>query len=612
MNQDISSTIFQLKITLKDIRPPIWRRIQVPANFNFQELHFSIQCAMGWTNTHLYEFRMNNLKKFGMQDPTQESFYNGIGPKSVDATSVKIFKLFTRVKTWCLYEYDFGDSWEHRIELEKILPKVEGMTYPICVAGKRGCPPENVGSTEGYYRHLEIIKNPQDPEYKEHMAWFRRNQTCDDDPEIFYPQTVDFNFKAVDPDLFYEDMNKKHHEFLITALFYVKITVGYIRPKIWRIIHIPGNCTFKELHYAIQHAMGWDNSERYGFKVRQKKKYEELYIIEDDDTDIFDGVDTANASSVKLADHLEHERACCFYKYKYEDGQIDEHRVELEKILSKVVEGTPYPICVAGSRNCLPKNVGATSGYLEHLEILGNQHHPEHKEYMEWFARNQTSDDVSDYDYTTTDYNCKLFSAKMERRISEELQNYIVFQLRITLNDISPPVWRSIQVPGDFKFEELHYAIQRAMGWKSCHQYKFRVSEGGRYAELHIGERDDTNYILGPEPQPAKFVRVATYFQHDKAWCIYEYDFEALWKHSVELETIITKEEGKTYPLCIAGSGICPPENVGGLAGYYKHMEIIKNPQHPEYEEHMEWFADHKTCSEDIQPFDPKSVDFYL
>lgn len=176
-----SSNIYQFKITLKEIKPKIWRRIQVPGNYNFWDLHVAIQNAMGWDDYHLHQFEMKTHRVFGLI----------IGTEECDEleSKAKIAKYFLYPKDKANYEYDFGDGWEHEIVLEKILPAVIGSKYPQCIAGARACPPEDCGGVWGYEDLLEIIANTKHPEYEERMEWL----SDDFDPEEFDPESVEFD-----------------------------------------------------------------------------------------------------------------------------------------------------------------------------------------------------------------------------------------------------------------------------------------------------------------------------------------------------------------------------------------------------------------------------------
>jgi len=123
--------VYQLKITLIDTKPPIWRRIIVESNVKLPDLHKIIQTTMGWSNSHLHEFSINGLN-YSPPDEENEMEY-------IDYRKVKLDKLFDTVGDKFNYIYDFGDDWNHKIVIEDILPLEKGKKYPLCIAGKRRC-----------------------------------------------------------------------------------------------------------------------------------------------------------------------------------------------------------------------------------------------------------------------------------------------------------------------------------------------------------------------------------------------------------------------------------------------------------------------------------------
>lgn len=155
------SHIYQIKITLRGARPPIWRRIQVPDNFTLAKLHRAIQVVMGWENYHLHAFTFDGLE-YG--DPDRE-----LGIRSDQR--VKLSQLGLQEKSRMRYEYDFGDSWEHELLVEKVLLPEPAVIYPRCVAGKRSCPPEDVGGIWGYAEFQEAIGDPAHPSHEELLEW---------------------------------------------------------------------------------------------------------------------------------------------------------------------------------------------------------------------------------------------------------------------------------------------------------------------------------------------------------------------------------------------------------------------------------------------------------
>ncbi|KAI9561155.1 hypothetical protein GHT06_012111 [Daphnia sinensis] len=172
-----TSNVYQFKITLERTHPAIWRRIQVPENYNFKQLHLAIQQAMGWQSCqydyHLHQFEMRNpqtSREVSIGIPDDQGFGGLIG-KILDEKRVKISNYFSLSNNTARYDYDFGDGWDHTILLESILPAVAGTRYPQCIAGERACPPEDCGGPHGYKCLMEIMANPSHREYRERKEW---------------------------------------------------------------------------------------------------------------------------------------------------------------------------------------------------------------------------------------------------------------------------------------------------------------------------------------------------------------------------------------------------------------------------------------------------------
>ncbi len=160
--------IYQFKITLLEVIPSIWRRIQV-RNCTLDKLHERIQTAMGWTNSHLYQFKING-ERYGdpqLIDVPSDDYY------CVDATVTKISDGLPKSgdRFQFQYEYDFGDSWHHEILFEGCLPTSKGTRYPVCVEGERACPPEDVGGVGGYAEYLEALVDVNDDRHEEMLRW---------------------------------------------------------------------------------------------------------------------------------------------------------------------------------------------------------------------------------------------------------------------------------------------------------------------------------------------------------------------------------------------------------------------------------------------------------
>lgn len=164
----------QIKVTMKHIKPPIWRRLVVPDHFTLGGLHELIQTAMGWDGYHMHAFRVGD-RHYG------SASYDLRELEMDDEETVSLRNVADRPKRKLHYEYDFGDGWEHEILVEKITPLDPLKRYPVCLAGARACPPEDCGGTPGYYGVLDALRDPANPEHAELLEWLGDTY----DPEHF-------------------------------------------------------------------------------------------------------------------------------------------------------------------------------------------------------------------------------------------------------------------------------------------------------------------------------------------------------------------------------------------------------------------------------------------
>jgi hypothetical protein len=156
--------IFELSVVLREVRPPVRRRVQVPGEITLAQLHDVLQLALGWTDSHLHEFRVGK-DRYGCPDPDW-------GDDDVaDESKVKLFRLVGQAGQVVVYLYDFGDGWTHDITVEKVLAPQPGTGYPRCVSGRRACPPEDVGGPWGYEHFLGAISDPSHDEHAEWLEW---------------------------------------------------------------------------------------------------------------------------------------------------------------------------------------------------------------------------------------------------------------------------------------------------------------------------------------------------------------------------------------------------------------------------------------------------------
>ena len=202
--------VHELKITLDGSKPPIWRRVAVPSGMYLSDLHEVIQIVMGWTNSHLHQFVVPIRRPKSTSEALHSLVQQGLWDKLADCmrrdrclsdprfeleetedeSKVMLSELAPAVKSKFVYEYDFGDGWEHLIEVVKIGPPAEGVKCPVCIAGKLACPPEDCGGIWGYYDMLEVLKNPKHQDYKDIREWM---------PPGFKPEC--FNLEAINAEL---------------------------------------------------------------------------------------------------------------------------------------------------------------------------------------------------------------------------------------------------------------------------------------------------------------------------------------------------------------------------------------------------------------------------
>ena len=176
-------SIIQLKVTLLEIEPPIWRRLLVPQSTTLGDLHHILQAAFGWLDYHLHEFQIGGLR-FGDPDVDDNGFDED--PRVMPETEVRLAD-FARGAPGFVYVYDFGDNWRHQVEFEERAVPSPGRKYPACIGGERSRPPEDVGGVRGYREFLEIFHDQSHPEHRAYRTWAGRTFG----PEVFDLEKTD-------------------------------------------------------------------------------------------------------------------------------------------------------------------------------------------------------------------------------------------------------------------------------------------------------------------------------------------------------------------------------------------------------------------------------------
>ena len=155
--------IYEIKIELREVRPAVLRRVQVPGEMSLAGLHAVVQVVMGWTDSHLHEFDVDGAR-YGLPDPDWDA------GEVADEAKTALFRLVGQGDRMD-YVYDFGDGWTHRLTVEEVLAPELGVSYPRCVSGRRACPPEDVGGPWGYDEFRVAMADPAHPEHEQYREW---------------------------------------------------------------------------------------------------------------------------------------------------------------------------------------------------------------------------------------------------------------------------------------------------------------------------------------------------------------------------------------------------------------------------------------------------------
>jgi Plasmid pRiA4b ORF-3-like protein. len=170
--------LYELKVELQGIDPPVWRTLQVPSRISLHKLHLALQKAMGWQNYHLHLFHAGP-RRYG--EPNSEW-----GRQIQDSAHVTLAEVVSEESRTLLYEYDMGDGWEHQITLQRVLP-ARGQERLRCTDGARACPPEDCGGPPGYEELLKAIADPKHEDHFTMLKWAGGKF----DPEAFDAEIVD-------------------------------------------------------------------------------------------------------------------------------------------------------------------------------------------------------------------------------------------------------------------------------------------------------------------------------------------------------------------------------------------------------------------------------------
>jgi Plasmid pRiA4b ORF-3-like protein len=156
--------LYELHVELEHIKPPIWRRILVPGSIKLPKLHDLLQLVMGWSDSHLHSFEVGH-KTFTLAHAEMDDLH------MLDEQKYTLGRVLGESVREFVYEYDFGDSWRHRIKVKPVPRPNTDWFYPLCVAGQRAAPPDDVGGVGGYLEFLSAIQDPKHDEHESMLTW---------------------------------------------------------------------------------------------------------------------------------------------------------------------------------------------------------------------------------------------------------------------------------------------------------------------------------------------------------------------------------------------------------------------------------------------------------
>ena len=154
-------TLYELDVRLRDIAPPIWRTLEVPGRATLEDVHFAIQLAMGWNNSHLHQFVIGKVT-YGMTDVDEF--------EKLEDERAHALQDVAKAGATFVYEYDFGDGWEHDITVKRVATAAKAVR-PRCVAGARACPPDDCGGPGGYEQLLAALADPDHEDHARMKEW---------------------------------------------------------------------------------------------------------------------------------------------------------------------------------------------------------------------------------------------------------------------------------------------------------------------------------------------------------------------------------------------------------------------------------------------------------
>ena len=176
--------ILQIKLTLRDVRPAVWRRVLVPDNFSLNRLHQVIQAVMLWLDYHLHEFEIDGRRYADLQGEGPDAY----GEQLYSDRNIRLRDVVDRGVDRFSYSYDFGDDWRIKVAIEKTVPAQDGVRYPALAGGAGASPPEDCGGPFGYMEFVAALADETHPDHEDRLEWWGDDEF---DPKDMQAETVE-------------------------------------------------------------------------------------------------------------------------------------------------------------------------------------------------------------------------------------------------------------------------------------------------------------------------------------------------------------------------------------------------------------------------------------
>lgn len=358
-------------------------------------------------------------------------------------------------------------------------------------------------------------------------------------------------------------------------LFQIKIVLAGSKPPIWRRLIVPKTITLDSLHYVLQLSMGWINCHlHFWHKANPQERPEATPCFFDPPGDEVADEVALNKVIRAKGDKL---------KYQYDTGDNWIHYIILEETSLPDQKLAHLPICIGGEERCPAEDAGGIVGYYEKLQEVQDPDNEEREETAEWLKR----------DLVLREYDLEAINKRILARSLTRYPGADLYQIKVTLVDSKPSVWRRLIVPKAITLDKLHVFLQAAMGWENIHPYSFEI--GNSHYQKSSGDSNKTQDV-----KDSTCVELDAVLLKKSQKLKYRYDFKDDWLHEIEVEKFSFPDKSKydddvipayfsCIPRCMEAKGQCPEEGSGGIQAYQQKLKDDKDKKKPDKKEYHAW-----------------------